>query len=118
MVNNAGTSQRAPIADIELNALRGDMDLKVGAALRIVQLALPAGAVLVFTMSTSAYVTPVLLGGTQTKVMASEIYDLAISYLEWKEAAVVAAILFAVVWIVVAGISRLMAGPGQRTRPA
>lgn len=72
-----------------------------------------AGAVLVFTMSASAYVTPVLLGGTQTKVMASEIYDLAISYLEWKEAAVVAAILFAVVWIVVAGISRLAAGPGQ-----
>jgi len=77
-----------------------------------------AGAVLVFTMSDSAYVTPVLLGGTQTKVMASEIYDLAISYLEWKEAAVVAAILFAVVWSVVAGISRLSAGPGQRTRPA
>ncbi len=75
-----------------------------------------AGAVLVFTMSASAYVTPVLLGGTQTKVMASEIYDLAISYLEWKEAAVVAAILFAVVWIVVAGISRLAAGPGQGGR--
>lgn len=75
-----------------------------------------AGAVLVFTMSGSAYVTPVLLGGTQTKVMASEIYDLAISYLEWKEAAVVAAILFAVVWIVVAGISRLAAGPGQGGR--
>lgn len=73
-----------------------------------------AGAVLVFTMSASAYVTPVLLGGTQTKVMASEIYDLAISYLEWKEAAVVAAVLFAVVWIVVAALSRLAAGPGQR----
>lgn len=41
VVNNAGTSQRAPIADIELNALRSDMDLKVAAALRIVQLALP-----------------------------------------------------------------------------
>jgi len=40
-VNNAGTSQRAPIEAIELNALRNDMDLKVAAALRIVQLALP-----------------------------------------------------------------------------
>lgn len=75
-----------------------------------------AGAVLVFTMSASAYVTPVLLGGTQTKVMASEIYDLAISYLEWNEAAVVAAVLFAVVWILVAVLSRVAAEPGRRTR--
>jgi len=41
VVNNAGTSQRAPIEAIELSALRTDMDLKVAAALRIVQLALP-----------------------------------------------------------------------------
>ena len=41
VVNNAGTSQRAPIEAIALAALRSDMDLKVAAALRIVQLALP-----------------------------------------------------------------------------
>lgn len=77
---------------------------------------LAAGAVLVFTMSASAYVTPVLLGGTQTKVMASEIYDLAISYLEWKEAAVVGAVLFAAVWIGVALLSRLAVVPGAKGR--
>lgn len=41
VVNNAGSSQRAPIAEVELSVLRSDMDLKVAAALRIVQLALP-----------------------------------------------------------------------------
>ena len=66
-----------------------------------------AGAVIVFTMSASAYVTPVLLGGTKTKVMATEIYDLAINYLEWREAAVVACVLFAGVWVIVALLSRL-----------
>ncbi len=71
-----------------------------------------AGAVLVFTMSASAYIVPVLLGGTATKVMATEVYDLAINYLEWREAAVVAAVLFALVWAVVALLARLGEGRG------
>lgn len=85
----------------------------------IIPLCLPgmvAGSVLVFTMSASAYIVPVLLGGTATKVMATEVYDLAINYLEWKEAAVVALVLFVLVWLVVALLSRLN-GPtldGQR----
>ncbi|WP_158291702.1 ABC transporter permease [Lampropedia puyangensis] len=66
-----------------------------------------AGSILVFTMSASAYVTPDLLGGTNMKVMASEIYDLAINYLEWREAATVAAILFIAVWAVVAVAAKL-----------
>jgi 3-oxoacyl-[acyl-carrier protein] reductase len=41
VVNNAGSSQRALIDDIDVSALHRDMDLKVTAALRIVQLALP-----------------------------------------------------------------------------
>lgn len=65
-----------------------------------------AGSVLVFSMSASAYVTPVLLGGTQTKTMATEIYDLAISYLEWKEAAVVATVLLLATGAVVAVLTR------------
>jgi len=65
-----------------------------------------SGSVLVFTMSASAYIVPVLLGGTATKVMATEVYDLAINYLEWKEAAVVAAVLFVTVWLIVAALAR------------
>ncbi|WP_051235766.1 ABC transporter permease [Ottowia thiooxydans] len=64
------------------------------------------GSVLVFTMSASAYVTPALLGGSKTKVMATEIYDQAIQYLEWREAAVIACVLFAGVWVTVALLSR------------
>jgi len=65
------------------------------------------GSILVFTMSASAYVTPALLGGSRSKVMATEIYDQAIQYLEWREAAMLACILFAGVWATVALIARL-----------
>ncbi len=56
-----------------------------------------AGSVLVFTMSASAYATPVLLGGARSKVVATEVYDLAIHYLEWEKAAALACILFLVI---------------------
>lgn len=60
-----------------------------------------AGSILVFTMSASSYIVPVLLGGTSTKVMATEVYDLAIQYLEWRDASIVAVILFIVVWFLI-----------------
>jgi putative spermidine/putrescine transport system permease protein len=53
-----------------------------------------AGSILVFTMSASTYATPALLGGTGSKLMATEIYDLAINYLEWREASALSFILF------------------------
>lgn len=74
-----------------------------------------AGAILVFTMSSSAYVTPILLGGANTKVLSTEIYDLAVNYLEWREAAVMAAVLFALVWCVVALLSRAGDKNSRRT---
>jgi putative spermidine/putrescine transport system permease protein len=66
----------------------------------ILPLSLPgmvAGSTLVFTMSASTYVTPALLGGTSTKLMAPEIYDLAIIYLEWRKAAALSTILFVLI---------------------
>jgi putative spermidine/putrescine transport system permease protein len=45
-----------------------------------------AGSVLVFTMSASTYATPVLL--------APEVYDLAINYLDWSSAAALCVVLF------------------------
>lgn len=70
----------------------------------IIPLSLPgmlAGAILVFTLSASVYATPVLLGGSSTKLVAPEIYDLAINYLEWSEAAALSYVLFVSIAIVV-----------------
>jgi putative spermidine/putrescine transport system permease protein len=53
-----------------------------------------AGSVLVFTMSASTYATPVLLGGSSTKMIAPEVYDLAINYLDWSSAAALCVVLF------------------------
>lgn len=70
----------------------------------VVPLSLPgilAGSVLVFTMAAGTYATPVLLGGSTAKVMAAEIYNLAIVYMEWKEAAALASLLFVGMCLVV-----------------
>lgn len=99
--------ERLVLAAINLGASRWQVLRTI-----VLPLCLPgivSGSVLVFTMSASAYIVPVLLGGTATKVMATEVYDLAINYLEWKEAAVVAAVLFVTVWLIVAAVARLAA---------
>jgi putative spermidine/putrescine transport system permease protein len=70
----------------------------------VLPLSLPgvvAGSVLVFTMAASAYATPMLLGGTKTKVAATEIYNLAIQYADWSSAAVLAIALFVMTAVVV-----------------
>lgn len=66
-----------------------------------------AGSTLVFTMSASTYATPALLGGSGAKMMATEIFSLAIDYLEWREAAAVAVVLFIIVALVTMGVSHL-----------
>ncbi len=63
----------------------------------IIPLSLPGmltGSILVFTLSASTYATPALLGGSSIKMVAPEIYDLAINYLEWNEAAALSCVLF------------------------
>jgi putative spermidine/putrescine transport system permease protein len=82
----------------------------------IIPLSLPgiiAGSVLVFTMSASAYATPVLLGGSSTKLVATEIYDLAINYLEWSNAAALAVVLFIGIASVVT-LATVIAESGRR----
>lgn len=65
-----------------------------------------AGGLLVFTLSASTYVTPTLLGGSRNSVLAVETYNLAISSLDWNDAAAVATVLFlliaAIVWLATA----------------
>jgi putative spermidine/putrescine transport system permease protein len=82
----------------------------------VIPLCLPdivAGSVLVFTMSSSTYATPALLGGTGTQLMAPEIYDLAVTQLAWDEGATVATILFVMSAAVVA-IGTAIAASGRR----
>lgn len=66
-----------------------------------------AGSVLVFSMSASTYATPVLLGGNRVKVLAAQIYDVAVTFLDWPGAAALATILFVLVTVVVWGTLRL-----------
>jgi len=82
----------------------------------IIPLSLPGmltGAVLVFTMSASTYATPVLLGGSKAKVLAAEIYDLAINYLEFGMAAGMAVVLLLGVASMVFCVTRYVEG-GRR----
>lgn len=70
----------------------------------VLPLSLPgmlAGSILVFTMAASAYATPVLLGGSKVKVMASEVYDLAINYADWPAASAMSLVLLILVAVVV-----------------
>lgn len=83
----------------------------------ILPLSLPgmlAGSVLVFSMCASTYATPRLLGGSSSKVLAMEVYDLAISYLEWNDAAALATILFVVIGVVVWGATRVLESGRRR----
>lgn len=55
-----------------------------------------AGMVLVFASAISSFVTPKLIGGTQLRVLATEIYEQAIILLNWPLAAAMAITLMVV----------------------
>lgn len=57
---------------------------------------LVTGSVLVFTGCLTAYTTPQLLGGTDTRVLATMIYQQAMSLGDWTQASVVAVIMIVV----------------------
>jgi len=76
--------------------------LGAGRLRRFVEVTLPLsqpgitmGAVLVFTLSAGAVVTPALLGGKDMMVLGQLIYDLVLNVLNWPLASAVASILVA-----------------------
>lgn len=72
------------------------------------------GSVLVFCGSITAYTTPQLLGGSDTRMMATLIYQQALSLNDWMGASVVALIMICVSVVVTELINRL----AQRVNPA
>jgi putative spermidine/putrescine transport system permease protein len=71
----------------------------------VVPLALPgilSGALLVFTISISSFVTPNLVGGVRLPVMAGAIYQQAVHVLDWPFAAAQSAMLLGVVLLLLA----------------
>lgn len=61
---------------------------------------LVTGSVLVFTGCITAYTTPQLLGGTDTRVLSTMIYQYAMSLGDWINASVVAVIMIIVTMLV------------------
>jgi len=57
---------------------------------------LVTGSVLVFTGCMTAYTTPQLLGGTDTRVLATMVYQYAMSLRDWTQASVVAVVMIVV----------------------
>lgn len=69
----------------------------------VLPLAMPgvtAGAILVFTLSASSFVTPNLLGGSRLQVLAASVYRSVTQTLDWPFAAAQAVILFAGILLV------------------
>lgn len=76
----------------------------------VLPLSLPGlitGSVLVFTGCLTAYTTPQLLGGTDTRVLATMIYQQAMSLGDWTQASVVAVVMIAATVLVSSGINGL-----------
>lgn len=66
------------------------------------------GSVLVLTGSLTAYTTPALLGGSDTRVMATLIYENAMTLSDWTSASVIAVVMIAAT-VLIMGIIRSLA---------
>lgn len=66
---------------------------------------LVTGSVLVFTGCLTAYTTPQLLGGTDTRVLATMIYQQAMSLGDWTQASVVAVVMIVITIVISGGIN-------------
>ncbi len=72
------------------------------------------GGILVFTGTLTAYTTPQLLGGNSNMVMATLIYQRAMSVSDWTGASVIALIMICVTLLVIKGFNALAARMDRR----
>lgn len=68
---------------------------------------LMSGSVLVFCGCLTAYTTPQLLGGSDTKVLATVIYQYALTMNDWESASVVAIVMIVVALVVTEVINKI-----------
>lgn len=68
---------------------------------------LVTGCVLVFTGCLTAYTTPQLLGGTDTRVLATVIYQYAMTLGDWTQASIVAVVMIVITICVSSGINTI-----------
>lgn len=96
----------------DLNLAAGSLGASKASTFRhvILPLSIPGlvtGSVLVFTGCLTAYTTPQLLGGTDTRVLATMIYQQAMSLGDWTQASVVAVIMIVVTMLISSGITAI-----------
>ena len=99
-------------AALSLGATRMEAFMKV-----IFPMSLPGiivGGILVFTGTLTAYTTPQLLGGNSNMVMATLIYQRAMSVSDWTGASVIALIMIVVTLAVIRGFNALAAKLDRR----
>jgi len=94
----------------DLNLAAGSLGASKASTFRhvILPLSIPGlvtGSVLVFTGCLTAYTTPQLLGGTDTRVLSTMIYQQAMSLGDWTQASVVAVVMIVVTIVVSNGIN-------------
>jgi putative spermidine/putrescine transport system permease protein len=73
-----------------------------------------AGCMLVFALSASAYVTPALLGGGRSPMLAQRVYDSALFYADFPQSAAFATVLLGSILVGIALIAFLTRSPGAR----
>ena len=74
---------------------------------------LVTGSVLVFTGCMTAYTTPQLLGGADTRVLATMVYQYAMSLRDWTQASVVAVVMI----VCTMGISSVINSVSRKINP-
>jgi putative spermidine/putrescine transport system permease protein len=74
-----------------------------------------AGLLIVFSLASSSFVTPALLGGADFKVMSTMIYQQALILQNWPLAAAFAVVLVLTVFLVLFAQTRVIEGGRYRT---
>ena len=73
-----------------------------------------AGLLIVFSLASSSFVTPALLGGADYKVMSTMIYQQALILQNWPFAAAFAVVLVLVVFLILLVQTRAIEGGRYR----